>query len=172
MPVKRRGTIGAAMPTHAELSRRLCAAQRYGALATVARDPAGTPYASLVAYALDPAGNPLFFLSALAEHTANFLADPRASLLVVEAPQPGDADPAADPLTRGRVTLLGRVTSVPRAEAAAARAAFLARHPEASFYAELPDFAMYRLQVEGLRYVGGFGRMSWVKPAEYAAPPP
>ena len=53
---------------------------RLGALATLAREPAGTPFASLVAYALDAAGNPLFFLSRLAEHTANFLADPRRTI--------------------------------------------------------------------------------------------
>jgi putative heme iron utilization protein len=162
------------MVTDAELSRRLCAGQGHGALATLAREPAGTPYASLVAYALDAAGNPLFFLSRLAEHTANFLADPRASLLVTES---GDsatlaAGSGGDPLARGRVTLLGRVVPVAPEEAGAARERFLARHPEASFYVALPDFAFYRLQVGSVRYVGGFGRMSWIDAREYAAAQP
>ena len=34
------------------------------------------------------------------------------------------------------------------------------------------DFAFYRLDVASIRYVGGYGRMSWVDPAEYAAAEP
>ena len=150
-------------------------------LATLAREPAGYPFGSLVAYALDERGRPLFFLSALAEHTANLAADPRAALLVCAAPSAGggtgptvevaeanSADPAAqagqaDPLALGRVTLVGEVTQVPERERAAALARFLARHPAAAWYAQLPDFAMYRLEVHSARYVGGFGRMSWIK---------
>jgi len=67
------------------------------------------------------------------------------------------------------VTLVGQATKIPEGEHAAALARFLARHPEAAGYAQLPDFALYRLQIEGIRYVGGFGRMSWIEPAEFAA---
>ena len=41
----------------------------------------------------------------------------------------------------------------------AARRRFLARHPEAAFYADFPDFAFWRLEVEGAHYIGGFGRI-------------
>ncbi len=138
-------------------------------LATIAREPAGYPFGSLAMYALDERGDPILLLSGLAEHTANLHADPRASLLVCETVV---AAPGGDPLTRGRVTLLGRIAPVPAAETGAARQRFLARHPEAEPYLQLPDFAFYRLQVESLRYVGGFGRMSWVSAADYAAAQP
>jgi hypothetical protein len=36
---------------------------------------------------------------------------------------------------------------------------FLARHPEAAFYADFLDFAFWRLEVEGAHYIGGFGRI-------------
>jgi putative heme iron utilization protein len=43
---------------------------------------------------------------------------------------------------------------------------FLARHPEAEFYAGFPDFAFWRLEVEGAHYVGGFGRIFDLAPDE------
>ena len=50
---------------------------------------------------------------------------------------------------------------------AAARARFVGAHPEASVYAGFADFALYRLAPVALRFVGGFGRMSWVDPGAY-----
>ena len=154
-------------PSHAERARTLVAGQSRGALSTVAVVPAGTPFGSVVTYGLDPAGQPSFFVSTMAEHTRNLDADPRASLLVVE-----DTPDGADPLASGRVTLLGRAEEVvdPQ-ERAAARAGYLAANP-AAFYVDYGDFRCLRLVVTDVRYVGGFGRMSWVDAEAYAAAQP
>jgi putative heme iron utilization protein len=136
-------------------------------LSTLAVAPAGTPFGSVVTYGLDPVGQPWFFVSTMAEHTRNLDADPRASLLVVE-----DTPAGADPLASGRVTLLGRVAEVDDPlERAAARAGYLAANP-AAFYVDYGDFRCVRLVVTEVRYVGGFGRMSWVDVQEYAAAEP
>jgi putative heme iron utilization protein len=154
-------------PSHAERARTLVASQTRGTLSTIALQPAGTPFGSVVTYGLDDPGRPTFFVSTLAEHTHNLDADPRASLLVVE-----DTPAGADPLASGRVTLLGaaaEVTDPP--ERAAARAGYLAANPNA-FYVDYGDFRCLRLAVTDIRYVGGFGRMSWVDAAGYAAARP
>jgi putative heme iron utilization protein len=154
-------------PSHAERARTLVAGQTRGALSTIAVEPAGTPFGSVVTYGLDPAGQPSFFVSTMAEHTRNLDADPRASLLVVEETPAG-----ADPLASGRVTLLGRVAEVvDQQERAAARAGYLAANPNA-FYVDYGDFRCLRLMVTDVRYVGGFGRMSWVDAEGYAAAQP
>jgi hypothetical protein len=68
------------------------------------------------------------------------------------------------------VTLLGRCRTIPEGpEREAARARYLAAHPEAASYATFRDFGLYRLEVETVRYIGGFGRMRWVDAAEYGA---
>jgi putative heme iron utilization protein len=154
-------------PSHAERARTLVATQTRGALSTLALDPPGTPFGSVVTYGLDPAGQPQFFVSTLAEHTRNIEADPRASLLVAEEVPPG-----ADPLAAGRVTLLGtaRVVDDPT-ERAAAREGYLAANPNA-YYVDYGDFLCLRLEVTAIRYVGGFGRMSWVDPARYRTAEP
>ena len=155
----------AAEPSHAERARVLVAGSTRGALATLAVEPAGHPFASLVAYAADGAGRPVLLLSALAEHTRNARADPRASLLVTR-----DGPAAGDPLAGERVTLVGRLLPV-TGEAAAhdARATYLSAHPQAARYAGYGDFAFHRLAVASVRYVGGFGRMGWVDASAYTA---
>ncbi|MDP9074576.1 MAG: DUF2470 domain-containing protein, partial [Actinomycetota bacterium] len=148
-------------------ARTLVAGQTRGALSTLALTPAGTPFGSVVTYGLDPAGRPCFFVSTMAEHTRNLEADPRASLLVVE-----DTPAGADPLASGRVTLLGAAFEVTDPDdRAAARAGYLAANP-AAFYVDYGDFRCLRLEVTDVRYVGGFGRMSWVDPQAYAAAEP
>ncbi len=151
-------------PSHAERARTLVAGQSRGALSTIAVEPAGTPFGSVVTYGIDPVGAPVFFVSTLAEHTRNLDADPRASLLVVE-----DTPGGADPLASGRATLLGTVAGVTDpADRSDARAAYLDANPNA-FYVDYGDFRCMRLTVTHIRYVGGFGRMSWVDGEAFAA---
>jgi heme iron utilization protein len=154
-------------PTHSERCRTLVEQARSATLCTIAREPAGYPYGSLVTVAVDAQGRPLFLLSQLAEHTGNLIARSDASALLTEPLGSHD-----QPLALGRVTLLGRCTKVVASEAASVRAAFLAKQPSASYYVDFEDFAFYRLEPEALRYVGGFGRMSWVTPDDYRSAEP
>ena len=153
-------------PSHAERSRTLAARSRHGLLSTLTCDPAGYPYGSLVNFALEDNGSPLLLISGLAEHTANLGADPRASLLVHEYAA------GFDPLALGRVTLVGRAARVSEDGTAAARELFLAVHPTAARYLGMRDFGFWRLTVESLRYIGGFGRMSWVDAPSWSAARP
>src|SRR4051812_41777677 len=149
-------------PTHAERARTLVARIATGTLCTIAVEPPGYPYGSFVTVAFD-GGDPVFLISALAEHTHNLERDPRASLLVAE----GAAD---DPLANGRVTMLGecrRIVTDDAEELPRAREAFLAVHPNARYYADFRDFAFWKLRVAAVRYIGGYGRMSWVPTAEW-----
>jgi heme iron utilization protein len=150
-------------PTHAERARTLVARISTGTLCTLALEPEGYPYGSFVTVAFD-SGHPIFLISGLAEHTRNLEQDPRASLLVAESG-------AADPLANGRVTMLGPCTPV-EGDGSSARAAFLAAHPNSSYYADFRDFAFWRLQVDHVRYIGGYGRMSWISKTDWLAAEP
>jgi heme oxygenase (biliverdin-IX-beta and delta-forming) len=110
----------------------------------------GYPYASLITVATDASGAPIFLISTLARHTRNLVDDPRSSILI------DGTGALADPLQGARLTLYGRAEKV---NAEAAKRRFLARHPEAAFYVDFPDFAFWRLSVEGAYYIGGFGRI-------------
>jgi len=151
-------------PTHAERARTLVAQISTGTLCTLAHDPDGYPYGSFVTVAFD-GGDPIFLISELAEHTKNLERDPRASLLVAEGG-------SADPLANGRVTLLGPCTRVVAADGGSARAAFLAMHPNAAYYADFRDFGFWKLQVRFIRYIGGYGRMSWIDQTDWQSAEP
>ena len=46
--------------------------------------------------------------------------------------------------------------------------AYLKAHPNAEYYIDYKDFGFWRLDVEAVRYIGGYGRMSWVSQVDWA----
>ncbi len=149
-------------PSHAERAKTLVHLQQTGSLSTLSRKQPGWPFGSVMPYGLDAQGQPVFLISTLAMHTQNLLGDPRASLLVTPP------ESRTDPLGAARVTLMGSVTKVPKEESAEVRACYLARHANASYWVDYQDFGFFRMAITEIYFVGGFGSMGWVMPADYA----
>lgn len=139
--------------------KTLLAACRAGVLSTHALEPAGYPFGTTVPYSLDEAGRPLLLLSALAQHTRNLLADPRASLAVC------DPSPEADPASAERLTYLADAVKV--SDRASAAASYYRRFPDSRSYGESLDFTFFRLDPVRIRYIGGFGDARWIAGADY-----
>lgn len=154
-----------AKSTHAEMARTLAQKMPTGTLCTLAVDPAGYPYGSFVTYVIHD-GDPVFLISALAEHTKNLQQSTQASLLIAEATGEGN------PLALARVTLLGECNPIPESDRDSIKASFLEKHPTAEFYVDFKDFSFWKLKVASLRYIGGFGRMSWVESSDWVAAEP
>lgn len=153
----------------ARQARLIARAASSGALATQRRSKrnVGQPYVSKVGVALMGDGVPVFLFSTLAAHTQDLLAEPKCSLLV-EAPAT-----TPNPLEAARATLVGKAVRITSAkDIAAARAVYLARHPGAARYVDFGDFAFWRLNVERVHFVGGFGQAKWVKGVAYLVPCP
>jgi heme iron utilization protein len=126
----------------------------HGVLATLATQMPGYPYATVLPFALDEWHRPFFLISALAEHTKNLLADPRASFVV-------HLDAEGSVLAGPRATLLGKVGRFSASDRLVAR--YLRYQPDAQQYLALNDFAFFRLQIERLRAIAGFGAMGWLE---------
>ena len=150
-------------PSLAERARTLASLGRIGSLSTHSRKFPGFPFGSLMPYAVDQHGRPVFFISSMAMHTQNLGQDPRASLLIAQ-PEAG-----GDPLGAARMTVVGSAAEVPAAEV---RDLYLSRHENAKFWQDYTDFAYYRLEVEGVYFIGGFGVMGWISAEDYAAAQP
>ena len=148
----------------AEEARTLVSAVTVGYLATLGEN--GDPWCSLVVYGPDAAGNPVLLVSTMAEHGRNLANDPRASLGVNDPSAPGD------PLDRPRITLAGRCVRPQGPAAEAALDAHVAAIPGARLYAGWDDFSIWVLEVERVRWVGGFARMDTVAPEDYRAAEP
>ncbi|MCU1236687.1 MAG: pyridoxamine 5-phosphate oxidase-related, FMN-binding [Candidatus Solibacter sp.] len=117
----------------------------------------------MMPYAVDELGRAIFFISSMAMHTQNLREDARASLLITQP------DAAGDPLGAARLTLVGTATQV---EAAEVRELYLSRYANARAWQDYTDFFWFRLEVSGVYFIGGFGVMGWVTPADYAAASP
>ena len=151
-------------PSHAERVRTLLVSERIGTLATQSQRHPGWPFASVMPYALTDDAAPIFLISSMAIHTQNLVADPRASLLVMQSGT--DSDPLGSP----RATLLGTATRIDASDAL--RAAYLERHPTARYWIEFSDFSFFRLDVTDVYFVGGFGVMGWVTVDDYQSAQP
>lgn len=147
--------------TPAEEARTLLAHSNVATLATLSED--GTPWASMVMFGLCADGSPVLFVSTLAEHGRNLERDQRGSLMVA-APQTH-----SDPLQNGRVTLAGTFSKPTGAREEEARAAVYAAMPYGRTYAKFNDFHLWVLDVERVRWVGGYGVMGSDDAAAYKA---
>jgi putative heme iron utilization protein len=136
-----------ATPEALDGARAVLGKVRYGTLATLDTD--GHPMATRVGLARLPEGTPYVLVSGLSPHTAALQADPRCSLLLGEV---GKGDPLAYP----RLTLKCRAEHLPRTDAL--RATYLALHPKAALYIDLPDFLYFRMEIAAVNFIAGFGR--------------
>ncbi|CAE7754178.1 GLUTRBP [Symbiodinium necroappetens] len=151
--------------SHAEKVRTMLHTISNGTLST-SHHETGWPYGSIVNFATEPRpvsdGGPriVTFVSRLAEHTANLQKNSRACILVSEVQGKGDR------LAVARAALMVEALQVPKTETA--KDAFLSVHPNAS-YVHFDDFLCFELSVKSIRYIGGFGEMSWVSGQDFAS---
>lgn len=134
----------------------------YGTLATHSIHLPGFPFATILPFVPDENHNPVFFISKLAEHTKNLLADRRASFLI--------ARPDGENVQTGpRITLVGEVSQIDPSTDFAAR--FFRYHPDMQQLASFGDFAFYRLHPQRLRVIAGFGLAGWIEQEAWRAVP-
>ena len=154
-------------PTHAERVRTLLAGAGRGSLSTVALDPPGYPFGSVVSFGLDEAGPAVV----LREH------DGRAH------PEPAGRPPGEPAGHRGRARGIrspGRRPGDPARRRLRGRRRRRAGRGPGRVPGGQPRGLLCRLRRlpvpapggAAVRYVGGFGRMSWVGVDEYAAADP
>jgi putative heme iron utilization protein len=140
-------------PEHAAKLRALVHGRTAAALGTLHE---GAPFVSMVPFALLPDGTAfVVHVSGLASHTKDMRADPRVSLLVMQAEGTGtDAQALARVSVQGEARECGRGTP----QEAQARAAYLARFPEAEPLTAFGDFAFFAIQPVQARFVAGFAQ--------------
>ncbi len=149
-----RGAESVAKSDHLEQIAAMLQQNRWAALATV--DEAGLPAASMVAYAVDAQYACLYLhLSGLAAHSKALRRRPAAALVISECDNGID-----DPQQLARLSLRTRCEMIARDAQGyeAAKRCYLERLPDAEQLFGFGDFMLFRLKVEGARFVGGFGQ--------------
>ncbi|HEY1098151.1 MAG TPA: DUF2470 domain-containing protein [Myxococcota bacterium] len=168
-------TTTAPVDDPASLARRWLLENASGTLCTIstAHRLEGWPFGSIVPYALDEQGRPLVLIAEIAEHTRNAELDPRVSLFVSEPNRVGDPQSGWRLNVAGHLTRLRTANEKPHRDAAREavvddaemqrlRARYIERVPAAISYAAEHDFYLWRLDIERVRNIAGFGRIHWV----------
>ncbi len=138
---------------------QIARANSVATLSTLSLRYPGYPFGSVVQYTLDDSGHPILLLSNMAQHTQNLAANPKCALTIAEAVQPADA------VVAGRLSLLADVEVIHNAASVQDR--FLAAHPDAAQWVDFGDFNFFRLNVQAVYLVAGFGVMGWINSPEW-----
>ncbi len=140
-------------------ARQFLRATRSGVLSTFSSKFAGYPFGSVAPFVLDHSGQPVVFISTIAEHTKNIIANPNISLLVFDGTE--------DLQASARLTLVGEAKPIDKDDENL-RARYLRYFPQAAGYFEMHDFNFYRIEIAQARYIAGFGKMGWISGKELA----
>src|SRR5713226_3516961 len=149
-----------------DVARRLLLEQSFGVLSTISLDVPGYPFGSVTPYCADQQCRPVIYISTIAQHTRNILADSRVSLTVFDS-DGGSEDVQA----RGRLTYIANAGPVPREEADV-QDRYFRYFPSSRQYEQTHDFAFFRLEPVRLRFIGGFGRIYWLEANQFMAANP
>ena len=136
-----------------QLAHDLISAARHGSLAVI--DPeTGFPSVSRIALGPGPEGGLWALLSGLSAHSRALRHDTRAGLLL------GEPGTKGDPLTHPRLSLQAEAHALPpdNPRGAVARDRWLADHPKARLYIDLPDFFFVEFRLLSGLLNGGFAR--------------
>jgi putative heme iron utilization protein len=131
-------------------------------LSTISVDVPGYPFGSVTPYCADSEGRPIIYISTIAQHTKNILANPKVSLTVVEAALESD-----DVQARGRLTCIGDARQLTADDAKAAGERYFRYFPSAQQFENTHDFEFFCVDLVRIRYIGGFGRIYWVEAQEF-----
>jgi len=116
--------------------------------------PQGEPDISYAPFVLDDSGCVCIYISQLARHTGNLLERPRASLMFIA----GEQD-SRNLFARQRLILQCTARQVPEAEAEPVLQQMQARFGKTlELLRSLPDFLLFRLDVENGSFIKGFGQ--------------
>jgi putative heme iron utilization protein len=107
---------------------------------------------------------PIIYISNIAQHTKNILADSRVSLTILEK---GESD---DVQAQGRVTCIADARQVGGDDDIRER--YFRYFPSARQYEQTHDFEFFRLEPVRVRFIGGFGQIFWVEPSAFMTPNP
>ncbi len=138
-------------------ARALLSVRKTAVLSTLSVAADGFPFGSVVPYCLDREGRPVVLISEIAQHTKNIAVDSRVCLTILA----GDDDVQAS----ARLSVLARALRVGDGlEDTAER--YYRHFPGSRGHHQAHDFVFARLEPVRFRWIGGFGDIRWIEPAD------
>ncbi|QIW10985.1 pyridoxamine 5'-phosphate oxidase family protein [Francisella sp. LA112445] len=140
-------------------ARRVVKHKLYGVLATQSNSMPGYPFGSMVQYAINQDGNIVIYIAKISQHTRNINLDDKVSLTIV-------GDEADDIRETARVTLLGKARKSELENNHQIYSLFFPKKSAATSDIH-KGFEYYELEIERVRFIGGFGDAHWIKKDDF-----
>lgn len=132
-----------------------------GVVSTLSKNLRGYPFGSVTPFLSDSAGHIYFYISDIAQHAANMVADSRMSLTIYKERKSGDQNENA------RLTIVGDGEPLNGELHDEMLARYVQRFPEAEGYKQAHDFRIWKVEIKRVRYIGGFGKIFWLEKEEW-----
>ena len=130
-------------------------------LSTISKQHNGYPFGSFVTYVSGWDRTIFLYLSDLADHTKNLKKDHRSCITIYKKNESGDVQNSA------RLTLIGDLKKVQDSIYEACKERFHNFFPESKAYEQMHDFNLYQISITQARWIGGFGKISWLNPKNW-----
>ena len=130
-------------------------------LSTISKQYDGYPFGSFVTYVSGWDRTIFLYLSDLADHTKNLKKDHRSCITIYKKNESGDLQNSA------RLTLIGDLKKVQEKVYEACKERFHNFFPESKAYEQMHDFNFYQISITQARWIGGFGKISWLDPKNW-----
>ena len=147
----------------AQQARALAQRNSTAVLSTLSKKLGGMPFGSVSPVMLTDEGHIVFYVSDIAQHARNLSQDNRLSVTLYDSTDKGDQN------TQGRLTLSGHAQVIDNNDLAER---YYQRFPSAEGYKKAHDFKFWQLNVEHIRFIGGFGEIFWLEPNEWLVSAP
>tara|TARA_Y100000589_G_scaffold179942_1_gene170353 strand:+ start:9435 stop:10163 length:729 start_codon:yes stop_codon:yes gene_type:complete len=127
-----------------------------GVLSTISKKNNDYPFGSLTTFITCRNRTIYFYLSDIAQHTINFKNNSKACLTILSNKKEDDTQNSQ------RLTLMGDIKDVAEEDLEYCKNKFHYVFPESKKYAQFHGFNFYQLEINSVRWIGGFGKISWL----------
>lgn len=150
----------------AKAARQLALQCQSAVFSTLSHKLQGAPFGSVSTVMLTDTGDVIFYVSDIAQHARNLEHDNRLSITLYHQASAGDQN------TEARLTLNGQAQKLSYEQAADYEGRYFRLFPAAEAYKQAHDFYFWKMPVEHIRFIGGFGEIFWLTEQEWqqAAP--
>lgn len=152
-------------------ARTLLRQSELGVLSTHSKASEGFPFGSVSTYMSTVNGDVIFYISDLAQHTKNLLANSKMCLTVFSGSE-GMTASDDDPNAGARLSLLGDAKPIENQELESTQQRFFKLYPESRAYQGTHNFDFFKLSTQRVRFIGGFGDINWINQDAWTLPTP
>lgn len=145
----------------ANAARQLALQCQSAVFSTLSYKLQGAPFGSVSTVMLTDTGEVVFYVSDIAQHARNLEHDNRLSITLYHQASAGDQN------TEARLTLNGHAQKLSHEQAAEYEARYFRLFPAAEAYKQAHDFYFWKMPVEHIRFIGGFGEIFWLTQQEW-----